>query len=64
VPVFDELVLTGFLLIQALAERHNFPFSIVIPVVVGSNPISHPTLLEAMEGERTCRLGARVLPRF
>jgi hypothetical protein len=42
VPVFDELALTGFLLIQALTERHHPHFSIVIPVVVGSNPISHP----------------------
>jgi hypothetical protein len=32
VPVFDELVLTSFLFIQALTERHNPLFSIVIPV--------------------------------
>ena len=42
VAVFDAFALTGFLLIQALTERHNPSFSIVIPVVVGSNPISHP----------------------
>jgi hypothetical protein len=42
VPVFDELVSTGILLIQALTERHYPFFSIVIPVVVGSSPISHP----------------------
>ena len=42
VPVFDEFALAGFLFIQVLTERQNPPFSIVIPVVVGSNPISHP----------------------
>ena len=44
VPVFNEFASIGFLLIQALAERHDPSFSIVIPVVVGSNPISHPIL--------------------
>jgi hypothetical protein len=47
VPVFDELALTGLLLIQALTERHNPLFSIVIPVVVGSSPISHPNSMQA-----------------
>ena len=42
VPVFDEFALAAFLFIQVLTERHNPPFSIVILVVVGSNPISHP----------------------
>ena len=40
--VFDELALVGFLIIQALTERHDPSFSIVILVVVGSSPISHP----------------------
>jgi DNA-binding phage protein len=33
-PILDEFALTGFLLIQALTERHNPSFAIVIPVVV------------------------------
>jgi len=37
------LALTDFLFIQALTERHYPLFSIVIPVVVGSSPISHPS---------------------
>jgi hypothetical protein len=42
VPVVDELALTGVPLMQALTERHHPLFSIVIPVVVGSSPISRP----------------------
>ena len=49
---FDELALTSFLLIQAFTERHYPLFSIVIPVVVGSNPISHPKIND-LEGTKS-----------
>jgi hypothetical protein len=43
VLVFDDSSLTDFVFIQPLTESHDSFFSIVIPVVVGSSPISHPS---------------------
>jgi len=44
VPSFDDFSLIDFLFLQMFTRRHNTRFLVLIPVVVGSNPIRHPIL--------------------
>jgi hypothetical protein len=63
-PVFDELALSGLLIIQALTESHTPLFSIVIPVVVGSSRISHPIPCERKIGLRRATLASPSIDRM